>query len=144
MVAARLALDPTGNWSGYVQKISGSTQLNQSRTHNAVNEVTNITETVGPAWATPAHDRAGNMTTVPDPLGLTAGLTCKYDAWNRLVEVKDGNEVIAQYEYLCPCQLPGGGFSPRRWVWGLLFGCVGGACRASPGFLPRGIMVVAW
>ena len=92
-------LDPTGNWSGYLQKISGSTQLNQSRTHNKVNEVTDITETVGPAWATLAHDGAGNMTTVPDPLGLTAGLTLKYDAWNRLVEVKEGAEVVAQYEY---------------------------------------------
>jgi hypothetical protein len=93
-------LDPTGNWSGYVQKVSGSTQLNQSRTHNKVNKVTDISETVGPAWATPVHDAAGNMTTVPDPLGLTAGLTCKYDAWNRLVEVKDGETPIGFYEYL--------------------------------------------
>jgi hypothetical protein len=31
------SLDMTGNWPGYVQKTSGSTDLDQGRTHNAVN-----------------------------------------------------------------------------------------------------------
>ncbi len=92
-------LDPTGNWSGYIQKTSGGTDLDQSRTHNKVNETTDITETVGAAWATPAHDQAGNMTTVPKPSSLANGLTLKYDAWNRLVEVKDGATVVGKYEY---------------------------------------------
>ena len=39
------------------------------------------------------------MTTVPKPADLTAGLTLKYDAWNRLVEVKDGTTVVGKYEY---------------------------------------------
>jgi hypothetical protein len=79
-------LDPTGNWADYLQKTSGSTDLDQDRTHNEVNETTDITETTGPAWVTPVHDRAGNMTTAPNPSSLTTALTCKYDAWNRLVE----------------------------------------------------------
>ena len=29
----------------------------------------------------------------------TAGLACKYDPWKRLVDVSDGHEVVAQYEY---------------------------------------------
>lgn len=40
--------DPTGNWTDYIQKTSGTEDLNQDRTHNKVNEMTNITETVGP------------------------------------------------------------------------------------------------
>jgi len=31
--------DPTGNWARYVQETSGTTDLNQSRTHNHVNEI---------------------------------------------------------------------------------------------------------
>ncbi len=33
-------LDMTGNWSDFLQKTSGSTDLDQDRTHNAVNEIT--------------------------------------------------------------------------------------------------------
>mgnify|MGYP006290344901 CR=1 FL=1 len=39
------------------------------------------------------------MTTVPQPDDLDASYTCAYDAWNRLVEVKDGERVHARYEY---------------------------------------------
>ena len=39
-------LDPTGNWSAYVQKTNGTTDLNQSRNHNVVNEIT-IGQSVG-------------------------------------------------------------------------------------------------
>ena len=81
-------LDMTGNWTDFLQKTSGSTDLNQDRTHNPVNEITGITETVGTAWVDPVHDKAGNMTTLPKPSSLATGLTCKWDAWNRLVEVK--------------------------------------------------------
>ena len=44
-------LDATGNWRDYAQKTSGSTDLDQDRTHNRVNEITDISETVGAAWA---------------------------------------------------------------------------------------------
>ncbi|MDA7980516.1 MAG: hypothetical protein MPJ50_17295, partial [Pirellulales bacterium] len=92
-------LDPLGNWSGYVQKTSGTTDLDQSRSVNKVNEISNITETTGPSWATPAYDRAGNMTSVPKPVDLTASYDCTYDAWNRLAKVKDGSYTIGVYEY---------------------------------------------
>ena len=102
-------LDALGNWSGYLTKASGGTTLNQSRSHNLVNEIdtdnthgdsdNSITETVGTAWADPVHDAAGNMTTMPSPLGLATGLTLSYDAWNRLVRVANGQTTVAEYEY---------------------------------------------
>ena len=39
------------------------------------------------------------MTSVPKPSGLTAGLALEYDAWNRLVQVDDGTDAIAKFEY---------------------------------------------
>ena len=93
------SLDMTGNWPGYVKRTSGSTDLDQARMHNPVNEITAITATAGTDWADPVHDRNGNMTTIPKPASLANGLTATYDAWNRLVEVKDGQTVIARYDY---------------------------------------------
>jgi hypothetical protein len=62
--------DPTGNWHGaasaYVTRTNG-TVLDQNRTHNQANEITDITEAVGPSWITPVHDAVGNMTTIPQP-----------------------------------------------------------------------------
>ena len=57
-------LDMTGNWSDFLQKTSGSTDLDQDRTHNEVNEITGITETrrhgLGRSGARPGgqHDHA--------------------------------------------------------------------------------------
>jgi RHS repeat-associated protein len=93
------ALDMTGNWTDFLQKSSGTTDLNQDRAHNPVNEITGITETVGTAWVDPVHDRAGNMTTMPKPSSLNTALTCAWDAWYRLVEVKQGAVVMGHYEY---------------------------------------------
>jgi hypothetical protein len=45
------SLDPVGNWSGFVTTASGSTDLNQTRSHSKANGIAGITETVGPAWA---------------------------------------------------------------------------------------------
>ena len=92
-------LDMTGNWKDFLQKTSGSTDLNQDRTHNPVNEITAISESVGTAWIDPAHDRAGNLTTLPKPSSPATGLTCKWDAWNRLVEVKESATVVGRYEH---------------------------------------------
>jgi YD repeat-containing protein len=92
-------LDMTGNWSDFTQKSSGATDLDQDRTHNEVNEITQVSETTGTAWVDPVHDRAGNMTTLPKPSSPSSGLTCKWDAWNHLVEVQDGATVVARYEY---------------------------------------------
>ncbi len=97
--AEEWGLDTTGNWDAFLQKTSGTTDLDQARTHNPVNEITAITAATGTDWADPVHDRNGNMTTIPKPAALADGLTATYDAWNRLVEVKDGATVIARYEY---------------------------------------------
>jgi RHS repeat-associated protein len=74
--------------------------LDQDRDHNKANEVTDITEQQGdPVWPTPTHDAAGNITTVPRPNSPTTALTLKYDGWNRLVEVKQGQEVHGSNEF---------------------------------------------
>ncbi len=93
-------LDALGNWTAY-EEGTGQPSLQQTRTHNSVNEVTGITEEAGDAWIDPAYDARGNMTTVPKPsnLSLAGGFTCAYDAWNRLTEVKQGQTVVAIYEY---------------------------------------------
>ncbi len=87
-------------------------ELSQVRLHNKVNEIdTNNDHSDGPdagaitegggqsAWASPKYDARGNMIMVPKPTALTATYACKYDAWNRLVEVKSGETVVAKYEY---------------------------------------------
>jgi RHS repeat-associated protein len=70
--------DKTGNWSQYTKN-----SVTKNRDHNAANELQGIAN----------HDANGNMVLMP-------GLKGKYDAWNRLVEVRDSNDnLIAQYEY---------------------------------------------
>jgi RHS repeat-associated protein len=95
--------DATGNWhgssSGYLTKVSGTTTLDQNRTHNTVNEITDITESTGTAWPTPGHDAAGNLTSIPQPLSLGNGYTLTWDAWNRLMTVKNGSTTVATYAY---------------------------------------------
>jgi RHS repeat-associated core domain len=119
-------LDATENWTGMKQAEGGSSwTLEQSRDANPVNEITEITNSVGPAWAQPAYDPAGNMTTIPTVSGPTwspltaddwseltadgwgtmdtdpAALTATWDAWNRLVKLVDSNteDTIAEYQY---------------------------------------------
>ena len=83
-------LDQLGNWPGLVVKAAGTTTLDQTRYHNAANEIdgnsgNSITASTGTNWADPTHDAAGNMTTIPKPADLANGFTLNYDAWNRLV-----------------------------------------------------------
>lgn len=94
--------DPTGNWNGattgYKTLVSGSTTLDQNRTHNEANEILTITGT--PNWIDPAHNAVGNMTVMPQPGTPTSSYDAKYDAWNRLVEVKvTGGSVVGAYAY---------------------------------------------
>ncbi len=93
------ALDQLGTWSDYVFKENGSTALDQSRTSNDANEITDITESTGTAWVTPGYDAAGNMTTIPQPNSLGDSYTATYDPWNRLITLKDGGNTVADYEY---------------------------------------------
>jgi RHS repeat-associated protein len=99
--AQEWSLDATGNWSGFKEDDNGdsSWDLDQSRTSNEVNEITNITETSGPAWVTPAYNRAGNMTTIPKPADPTSSFAATYDAWNRLVKLEDAEDIVAEYVY---------------------------------------------
>lgn len=94
-------LDSTGNWRGFKQDDNGNGtwDLIQSRTANPVNEITDIAESVGPSWVTPAYNRAGNMTTMPQPANPTASYTATYDAWNRLVKIADGADTVSEYAY---------------------------------------------
>ncbi|MDR2439089.1 MAG: RHS repeat-associated core domain-containing protein [Planctomycetaceae bacterium] len=70
--------DKTGNWSQYTNNSN-----TENRNHNAANELQGIA----------THDANGNMVLMP-------GLKGKYDAWNRLVEVRDTSDnLIASYEY---------------------------------------------
>jgi len=96
-------LDQLGNWGTFdVDDADNGLDLNQEREHNAANEVGTIAVASGGAgvnWADPVHDAKGNMTTLPKGWSPASGLTCVYDAWNRLVEVKDGSTTIGRYEY---------------------------------------------
>ena len=90
-------LDATGNWTDFIQGVTDA--LNQDRTHNQVNEITDITESVGAAWPTPAYDDNGNTTAMPQPANLTSSYDATWDAWNRLVKLQDGSDTVAEYGY---------------------------------------------
>lgn len=94
-------LDTTGNWKGFRQDDNGdgTWDLVQSRTANPVNEITNITNSTGSAWATPAYNAVGNMTTVPKPASPSSSYTAIYDAWNRLVKLQDGANTVQENQY---------------------------------------------
>jgi RHS repeat-associated protein len=79
--------DPIGNWLGYRKDANGTAVLDQSRSNNKDNQLTQIDG----SSALLGYDRAGNATkTAP---GTNADWTKYYqpvwDAWNRIVEVKD-------------------------------------------------------
>ena len=88
-------LDATGNWPNFTQfDLSGVLPpLDQQRTSNTANEITLISQTVGGAsgWLTPAYDRAGNMTTMPQPLAAGSAYVGTVDAWQRLMTLTDPN-----------------------------------------------------
>jgi YD repeat-containing protein len=76
--------DALGNWDGVTT--NGTTQ---TRSHNRQNEITGVS-----GATTPTFDAAGNMTTDE------TGKQYVYDAWNRLVVVKDaGGAELVRYEY---------------------------------------------
>jgi RHS repeat-associated protein len=86
--------DETGNWNAYHDQVPG---LNQTRTHTAANEIASIAAPTGVVQ--PAYDPVGNMTTCPKPGEWDTAFTFKWDAWNRLVEIKQGATVVATNEY---------------------------------------------
>jgi len=90
-----LTFDPTGNWNNYLTKTSGTTNLNQNRTHNKANELTQLNG----ASTFVSEDLAGNMTKVPKVDSWTSAFDLVYDAWYRLVQVKDGATTVVTYGY---------------------------------------------
>lgn len=77
------SFDALGNWTSIVT--DGNTQ---SRTANQQNEITSIS-----GQTTPGYDANGNTTTDQN------GHTLIFDAWNRLVQVKNGQTVLETYGY---------------------------------------------
>ena len=108
-----LSLDQVGNWGLFFEDDNGNgtADLLQIRKNNVANEIYDgtpgnaITEYVGASWIDPTYDANGNMTLAPRPGDEhtdTEGLVCKYDAWNRLVEVTkddEGPPRVAKYRY---------------------------------------------
>jgi hypothetical protein len=99
--AQRWGLDATGNWRSFREDSDGDGDwdLDQPRSHNKANEITAISATTGPDWVDPAHDRAGNMTTIPQPAAPTSSYAATWDAWNRLVKLVDGAAAVGEYVY---------------------------------------------
>jgi RHS repeat-associated protein len=94
-------LDSTGNWQSFRQDDDGNGvwDLMQGRVSNPVNEIAQITNSVGSNWVTPVYDGAGNMTTMPQPAAPASSYTAVYDAWNRLVSLSAGGSQVASYRY---------------------------------------------
>ena len=95
------SMDATGNWQKFLEDDNGDQtwNLNQARTSNTVNEITDITESAGPSWVTPAYSKTGNMTTIPQQSDPTSSYTATYDAWNRLVKLVEGANTVQENEY---------------------------------------------
>jgi len=119
-------LDETGNWKNFRQDDNGDStwDLNQTRTANGANEITDITATAGPVWADPVYNNNGSMTTIPRPvapnpdwanfnadqwhdftadqwsnLEVTNHFGATYDAWNRLVKLTDPTGTVQKNQY---------------------------------------------
>jgi hypothetical protein len=86
-------LDATDNWRNFTQfdpSNSGNT-MDQERRSNPANEIIRIGGSVGARWQTPGYDRAGNMTTIPQPDSPALPYTGVFDAWHRLRFVIDAS-----------------------------------------------------
>jgi hypothetical protein len=84
----------------------GMQDLVQSRAHNMANEIIDLTAAIDqPLWITPTYDRVGNMISGPKPGNETKRHHYVYDAWNRMVTVKESNNegnpsgTISEYRY---------------------------------------------
>ena len=76
--------DALGNWDSVT-----TDNVAETREHNEQNEITSVSGTT-----TPIYDANGNMT------GDESGRQFVYDAWNRLVEVKNSSGVtLTEYSY---------------------------------------------
>lgn len=89
----QFAYDLTGNWDAYTTTVGGEDPVDQTRTHNAANEIL----TIDGSGTTVVYDAVGNMTRMP---GIdTDSRDLVWDAWNRLIRIADGGEDVATYRY---------------------------------------------
>ncbi len=90
----QFSFDPTGNWPTYLTKdSSGTTTLNQTRTHQLANEI----NAISPSGST-GYDANGNMTTMPEVDVWATAQTVTYDAWNRPITVTQSG-TLGTYQY---------------------------------------------
>ncbi|HUY90331.1 MAG TPA: RHS repeat-associated core domain-containing protein [Pirellulales bacterium] len=90
-------LDATGNWATFDEAATGGPwTLQQARTSNTVNEITNIT---GGGWIVPTYDNAGNTTQFPHPSTPSTADQATYDAWNRTMSVFSDGSLAQQNGY---------------------------------------------
>ncbi len=89
--------DETGNWLRYRQANAGELDIDETRVNNRSNQITQVNGSSSGV----GYDANGNMVRVPAGEGLGGvSRAMKWDAWNRLVEVRDeDDEVVAQYQY---------------------------------------------
>ena len=82
-------LDQLGNWDKLRNGLTDTSTVLEDRSHNDANELTAF---VAPSSTVdPLYDNAGNMTTMPDVKHPSWLRSLKYDAWNRLVEIRASN-----------------------------------------------------
>ena len=89
----QFTFDPTGNWPSYLLNQSGTTVLNQTRTHQKVNEITAI------SGSSTGYDANGNLTTMPQIQAWGSSQAVTWDAWNRLVSVSASGTALGTYQY---------------------------------------------
>jgi RHS repeat-associated protein len=91
--------DSIGNWKQYLRQANGDTTLDQKHTSNQDNQLTELDSNASGL----SYDAAGNMTACrPDKDGdWSKGYTIVWDAWNRIVQVKNAqtSATVATYAY---------------------------------------------
>lgn len=89
--------DPTGNWQRYQTFADGIGVLDQPRVYDRGNRLMQVGDGAGEIRV----DRAGRMLELPpDGAGDWAqSLQVKWDAWSRIVEVKQAGTTLAKYGY---------------------------------------------
>ena len=93
---SRWHYDETGNWKAYQQLANGATTLDQPRTHDRGNRLLEIGAGAGPTRV----DRAGRMLELPPVEGAwDKTFELVWDAWSRIVEVKQGENTVGKYSY---------------------------------------------
>jgi RHS repeat-associated protein len=93
---SRWDYDETGNWKVYQQLANGTTTLDQPRTHDKGNRLLEVGAGAGAVQV----DRSGRMLELPPVEGSwDETFEIVWDAWSRIVEVKQGESTVGKYAY---------------------------------------------